>query len=188
MEPVFMILAQSAATAAVLAMDSGIAVQDVPYEALKKRLLEDGQVLAWEASAPKPTGLLADDANARLMGDWTRSHAQEPYVGAGYLHDGNAEKGKKTARFEMAIPKPGRYEVRLAYTANPNRATNVPVQIEHAGGTATVRVNQRLAPPLRGLWIAVGTYDFTRSPAVVEISNAETDGYVIVDAVELVEK
>src|SRR6187431_2493859 len=50
MEPVFMILGQSAATAAVMAMDSGIAVQDVPYEVLKKRLLEDGQVLG---SAPK---------------------------------------------------------------------------------------------------------------------------------------
>jgi hypothetical protein len=45
MEPVFMILGQSAATAAVIAMDSGIAVQDVPYEKLRARLLRDGQVL-----------------------------------------------------------------------------------------------------------------------------------------------
>jgi hypothetical protein len=45
MEPVFMILAHSAATAAGLAIDRGLAVQDVPYAALRERLLKDGQVL-----------------------------------------------------------------------------------------------------------------------------------------------
>jgi len=47
MEPVFMILGQSAATAAVMAMDGGMAVQDVPYEKLRARLLADGQVLEY---------------------------------------------------------------------------------------------------------------------------------------------
>lgn len=47
MEPVFMILGQSAATAAVMAMDSGLSVQDVPYEKLRKRLVADGQVLEY---------------------------------------------------------------------------------------------------------------------------------------------
>lgn len=45
MEPVFMILGQSAATAAVMAMEQGIPVQDLPYEELRTRLLADGQVL-----------------------------------------------------------------------------------------------------------------------------------------------
>lgn len=45
MEPVFMILGQSAATAAVMAIESKIPVQDVPYEKLRARLLADGQVL-----------------------------------------------------------------------------------------------------------------------------------------------
>jgi hypothetical protein len=45
MEPVFMILGQSAATAAALAIDNKTAVQDVEYETLRKRLLGDGQVL-----------------------------------------------------------------------------------------------------------------------------------------------
>jgi hypothetical protein len=48
MEPVFMILGQSAATAAVLAMDSKTAVQDVDYGTLKERLLADGQRLAYK--------------------------------------------------------------------------------------------------------------------------------------------
>jgi hypothetical protein len=45
MEPVFMILGQTAATAAVLALDNGQAVQDVVYSELRQRLLADGQVL-----------------------------------------------------------------------------------------------------------------------------------------------
>jgi len=46
MEPVFMILGQSAAIAACKAIDIDHAVQDIPYKALKKKLLERGQVLS----------------------------------------------------------------------------------------------------------------------------------------------
>jgi hypothetical protein len=49
MEPVFMILGQSAATAAVLAAQEKLAVQDVPYERLRERLLTDGQILEFSA-------------------------------------------------------------------------------------------------------------------------------------------
>jgi hypothetical protein len=55
MEPVFMILGQSAATAAALAIDAQLTVQDVPYAKLRERLLADGQILEYTAppkSAP----------------------------------------------------------------------------------------------------------------------------------------
>jgi hypothetical protein len=45
MEPVFMALGQAAATAAALAIESGVAVQDVDYGVLRRRLLRDGAVL-----------------------------------------------------------------------------------------------------------------------------------------------
>jgi len=48
MEPVFMILGQSAAVAACMAIDGKIAIQDVEYEKLKKVLLDKGQVLTLE--------------------------------------------------------------------------------------------------------------------------------------------
>jgi hypothetical protein len=56
MEPVFMILGQSAATAAVMAIDGNLAVQDVPYDKLRERLLADGQVLEFTPPplAPAP--------------------------------------------------------------------------------------------------------------------------------------
>ena len=48
MEPVFMILGQSAATAAGLAIDDGVPAQKVDYARLRKRLLADRQILEWQ--------------------------------------------------------------------------------------------------------------------------------------------
>lgn len=46
MEPVFMVLSQSAATAAAMAIDDGTSVQQVPYDKLRTRLLADDQRLS----------------------------------------------------------------------------------------------------------------------------------------------
>jgi len=56
MEPVFMVLGQSAATAACLAIDENVALQDVPYTALRERLLKDGQRIDWEAEKRDEAG------------------------------------------------------------------------------------------------------------------------------------
>jgi hypothetical protein len=53
MEPVFMILGQSAATAAALAIDAGCTPQELRYEALRERLLADKQILEWKAAQPR---------------------------------------------------------------------------------------------------------------------------------------
>ena len=50
MEPVFMVLAHSAATAAAIAIDREVTVQDVPYPELRARLLTDGQVLEYPSA------------------------------------------------------------------------------------------------------------------------------------------
>ena len=50
MEPVFMILGQSSATAAVMAIDGKLAVQDVPYAKLLERLLQDKQALEYSGT------------------------------------------------------------------------------------------------------------------------------------------
>lgn len=53
MEPVFMILGQSAGTAAALAIEAGVPVQQVDYPTLRDRLLRDGQILVW-STPPQP--------------------------------------------------------------------------------------------------------------------------------------
>ena len=53
MEPVFMILGQSAATAASLAIEEKTSVQKVSYPILRAKLVEDKQVLEWRAAPTK---------------------------------------------------------------------------------------------------------------------------------------
>ncbi len=49
-------------------------------------------------------------------------------------------------------------------------------------------VNQKKAPPLDGLFLSLGTFDFTpEKPALITISNRDTDGIVGADAVQLIE-
>jgi hypothetical protein len=55
MEPVFMLLGHAAATAASLAIEGGVAVQEVEYETLRRRLRRERMVLEW----PPPAGGLA---------------------------------------------------------------------------------------------------------------------------------
>lgn len=54
MEPVFMILAQSGATAACIAMDDETSVQSVDYKKLRKQLLIDKQILGKSDRLPDP--------------------------------------------------------------------------------------------------------------------------------------
>ncbi|WP_164101298.1 FAD-dependent oxidoreductase [Candidatus Laterigemmans baculatus] len=192
MEPVFMILGQSAATAAALAIDGELSVQEVPYDRLRERLVADGQVLEW--TDPRPTkqgvapkslgGVVVDDEQAKLVGNWGHSTTLGKWVASGYLHDGSTTKGEASATFSAELPSAGRYEVRLAYSAGGNRSSNVPVRIQHAAGTATVSVDQKKTPPIDGLLISLGSYDFSELTAEVTVSNAGTEGHVIVDAVQ----
>jgi hypothetical protein len=52
MEPVFMILAQSAATGACLALDRASSPHEIPYQILRDRLAADGQILSWPSTPP----------------------------------------------------------------------------------------------------------------------------------------
>ena len=103
MEPVFMILGQSAATAAVFSIEDEVAVQGVSYEKLSSRLREDGQILKLEQSDriarghgidPKTlTGIVIDGNQVKFEGDWVESSSLRPFVGSSYFHDENGGKG-----------------------------------------------------------------------------------------------
>jgi hypothetical protein len=83
MEPVFMLLGHAAATAAALAIDAGVAVQDVDYAALRRRLRRDGMVLEWP---PPPGGLSVEAPELRPGAEATVAATlpnddEAPYVG-----------------------------------------------------------------------------------------------------------
>ena len=192
MEPVFMILGQSAATVAALAIDGDLAVQEVEYRIVRERLLTDGQIL--EGDEPSPPsgamrsedleGVVVDDREAIYTGNWETSDSIGPFVDFGYRHDRNTDKGAMAARFEADLA-PGRYDVRVFGPSHDNRATNTPVTVAHRRGEATVTLDQRRQPPAGQTAVSIGVFDF-QGKAVVTISNAGTDGYVVVDAVQFV--
>jgi hypothetical protein len=200
MEPVFMILGQSAATAAVIAIEKKLAVQDVPYGELRERLKADGQVLEYASAdggkaspavPPMPVnrlaGIVVDDEQAELEGEWVTSHAGTA-IGSGYRHDGNHRDGSRAAKFSFEVAEEGRYEVRLAYAANPNRATNVQVRVEHAEGTTERMVDQRKAPDVEGRFVSLGVFRFEKGrKGSVRITNRGADGYVIADAIQVIQ-
>ncbi|WP_075090917.1 FAD-dependent oxidoreductase [Haloferula sp. BvORR071] len=186
MEPVFMILGQSAATAAAFAIDDKVAVQAVPYAKLKAQLLADGQRLTNNHST-ETSGIILDNSDATgvaLTGTWTQTTSTAGYYGGNYIHDGNTQNGSCSARFTPTLPNAGTYEVFVRWPAYTNRATNVPVDIRHSGGLTTATVNQQTRG---GEWVSVGSFSFAAGNSTqngsVTIRNTATNGYVIADAV-----
>jgi hypothetical protein len=186
MEPVFMILGQSAGVAAVRAINDGVSVQQVDYAALRRDLILAGQVLS--LATPPATGeIIVDNADATgvtISSGWTASSASPGYYGSDYTHDGNAGQGSKSVRFTPTLPLAGTYEVFARWTTNANRATNAHYDIVHSGGTTTKLINQQQS---NGIWVSLGSYSFAAGTSgSVLLTNEGADGYVIADAVQFV--
>lgn len=132
-------------------------------------------------------GIVLDDSDAELTGDWQYSSHTPPYVGRGYLHDRNTGKGQKSATFRPAIPATGEYEVRVSHCYNVRRALNTTITIHHADGEFTTKINQQEVPAHDRLFRTLGTFHFVAgTESWIRISNDGTDGnYVIVDAIQL---
>ncbi len=169
-----------------------IAAHEAQVAALEKqikKLRATSSVAATGQNIPPASlpGIVLDEGQAKVFGGWSTSATLPPFVGTGYLTDNNTGKGQGSVTFTPVIPQSGRYEVRFAYTAHTNRASNVPVTILHADGENTVVVNERVAPPLGGHFVSLGTFRFEKDGAgYVLISNEGTDGFVIVDALQLI--
>jgi hypothetical protein len=129
-------------------------------------------------------GVVIDDVDAKLIGAWVDGITVGGYVSGRYLHDGNQGKGEKSATFEPKSLPPGQYRVRMSYTPSGNRASNAKVVVFSADGEKTLRVNQQQNPD-EGVWVALGTYRFEKDgQAFVIVSNNDSDGHVIVDAIQ----
>jgi hypothetical protein len=197
MEPVFMILGQSAATAAAFAIDDKVPVQKVAYEKLRARLVADQQVLEWtgpvkgtstetQAAAPL-VGIVLDDADAAKQGEWLPGNiSQSRKVGTGYIHDNNTGKGEMSVKWSTTVKEAGTYDVILHFPPNPNRATNAPVTIEHRGSEPrATMVNEQEPSGAK----ALGSVQLGKGDTItITLSNKDTNGYVVADGVQMLKK
>ncbi|HRH95961.1 MAG TPA: FAD-dependent oxidoreductase [Prosthecobacter sp.] len=199
-EPTWMILGQSAGIAAALSAKQNVAVQKLPYPALRERLLAQKQVLELPVLPdlpPEPKGavsidpkilpgIVLDDSQAELKGPWSRSSNFKPHIGTGYVHDDRRGDGQSIAIFHFKAPKTGRYDLRMAYSAHETRATKVPVTIQNGGRKIEITADQTLPLPAGEAFRSVGTLELSSdADTAITLSNTGTEGFVIVDALQI---
>jgi|GEM_PF-318331 len=142
-------------------------------------------VVSDTAAVTIPVVMDNTDAGVTLVGTWTTSTYTPGYYGANYIHDGNTDKGNKSATFRPNLSEAGDYEVYARWSGNAGRSTVTPIDVNHLGGTSTTIVNQTLN---NGVWVLLGTYSFGVGTAgTVVFRTTGTNGFVTVDAVRFVQ-
>lgn len=134
-------------------------------------------------------GIVLDETEATLVGDWQYSTHTPPYVGIGYLHDMKSGKGEKSVTWNPQFTEAGNYEVRVSHCYNVRRATNSLVVIHHADGTSQIRINQQEVPEHGRLFRSLGTFRFEKGKSgkvVIRNNDTAENKVVIADAVQLI--
>jgi hypothetical protein len=201
-EPTWMAIGQSAGVAAALAAKEGVTVQALDYGRLRARLLAQNQVLDLPVLPPvgkvarssgpisidlkSLPGLILDDSQAELSGDWERSTNFKPHVGTGYLHDEQRSDGKSRAVFRFKAPADGEFELRMAYSAHETRTTRLPVTIVGGGSEHRFTVDQTQPMPAGKAFRPIGSLRLRQGlEYTLTVTNQDTKGFVIVDAFQL---
>lgn len=135
-------------------------------------------------------GIVIDDDQAKLTGNWTQGDGLKHHVENGYRYASPAAAGSgttATARFEFTVPEDGDYEVRISHQPHENRSSKTPVTVVSADGETSVTVNQRIAPPLAKGFFGLGVHKFKAgTPGAVVVGNEGADGNVHIDAVQVI--
>jgi hypothetical protein len=204
-EGAWMVIGQASGIAAALAADQDVPVQKLAYTKLRERLLAQKQVLDLPEVSDLPPagesvpanslpGIVLDDNDAELIGDWSRSTTFKPSIENGYLFNGergNKRKGdgKSVATFRFKAPKSGEHQLSMAYSPHKTRATNVPVMVTSGDHRKEFIVDQTRALPSGQHLRNVGNVQLEGGvETVITITNRETTGFVIVDALQLLPK
>jgi len=189
-EATWMLLGQSAGIAAAMAAERSVTVQNLPYADLRSRLLAQGQVLELPEAFRPLSGIVLDDPAAELTGTWSISTTMTPYVGEGYRYTGAAGKpndGNAVATFRFTSATGGLYQLNMAYSPDPTRATNVPLTVTSGPYVTNFTVDQRVARPDGSVVRPIGTVQLvTGAETIITLGTAGTTGFVILDAIQLI--
>ena len=190
MEPVFMVLAQSAAVAACQAIDEGKAVQDIDIKKLQTTLAQNPLM-----NGSRPEVLIDNDDTTQVTqrGTWQRETKSGKY-GASSLASVPGSPG--SVQFQPATLQPGRYAVYVynparvggggnpdshdAETRSTDKAARVTIRVYTGSTIAKQTIDQQQK---NNDWIRVGDYAFAGKTPWVEITNANATQPVVADAV-----
>lgn len=188
MEPVFMVLGQSTALAAVQAIDKKIAIQAVDVKQLQRQLTTDPLA---DGSTPE---ILVDNENTSSIekkGMWQTESKSRAGYGSTYLKTLGGQGGEKQfVKFVPRIQKNGRYQVYVYFPRIENSSDAVEI-IVHAGtGTKQLSIHPnevKVEGQTSGEWVSLGTFAFDEgATSAIEVNTNAANGIVVADAVLLI--
>jgi len=187
MEPVFMVLAQSAATAACMAIDGNLTVHQLDLKKLREQLKNNPLL---DGSLPD---LLVDNdelTHTTISGKWKRMTSGGNY-GPSMLVGEPGGTAENIVTFTPAIPVEGKYTVYIYVPKMPNASTRTIVTVFDGKTSKEVIINNtdiQVEGQTSGEWISLNTYTLPKGKnAYITVSNKQADGVVVADAVLLVQ-
>ncbi|WP_266368488.1 FAD-dependent oxidoreductase [Tellurirhabdus rosea] len=179
MEPVFMVLAQSAAVAACLAVNRNQAVQDVDVK-LVQSILRDNPLMDY-----RQPEILLDDADTTQIvtnGLWKRdSQSVHGRFGRSYLVAPAGELAAPVVEFSPMIPKTGKYRIYF-YNLNINgQSPKTAVGVKAGAQKTVLTLDTREAA---NDWVLLGEYTLQKGRQnAVWVSGLNATGLTVADAV-----
>ena len=185
MEPVFMLLGQSAAKAACLAIDAGVKVQEVDVREIQRMYDEDPLL---DGSTPD---VVVDDAAIAVdeKSEWRRIESRSGY-GRSFFELTPSRKEQRV-RFPFEVKESGKYKI-YTYYIKINDGTKV-TELEVFDGKQKQPVwldagKIVVKGQTQGEWVLLGEYDLSAENGgyVDFTNNGKVTGRIIADAVLLV--
>lgn len=183
MEPVFMVLAQSAAIAAGQAIDKyDNCVQKVDAKAILKEFRENPLA---DKSQPEILIDNHDTSHVQRTGEW-KTEIWKAY-GPDFFSDDSKGKNLKTIQYTPVIPVDNLYEIYAYFPKVQNATTQTHIDI-YDGNELHKKIIRSsdivVEVQTSGEWVSIGQYKLTKGmDNYVRISNEEADGIVVADAV-----
>ena len=185
MEPVFMVLAQSAAYAACQAIDHQENVQDIDTRQLqtelKKNPLADNSIREILIDNDDSTGIT-------LTGDWQRQTSGG--YGPSFLQNTSNKPG--TVQFETIIQQTATYHLYTYIPRVDHAATSTTFHLTTGNTSTTVQLNTanlQISGQTSGEWVRLYTLPLNAGDQItITISNQSATGIIVADAILLVPK
>lgn len=181
MEPVFMVMAQSAAVAACMAIDERVPVQQVRVDRLRE-LLRVNPLM--DGSVPEILVDNNDTAHVRINGEWAK--AKHGGYGPDFL-TGRTTDQPGSVIFTPDIIHAGTYNVYGYFPVLGAAAPETVIRMFDGKRMQQKKINRaamRVQGQSGGGWVLLDTQTLKKGKAAfVEITNAGTEGVVAADAI-----
>ncbi len=185
MEPVFMVLAQSAAVAACLAIDKNITVQDVQVREIKNILQKNPKA---DFRKPEIVAQVSDTARITVKGSW-KEVLMKGYGKYHLEHDSKTAGDYVQFSFDEKAA-PGKYKVYYYFPKSTSSADGASLELFDGRRTTRQSLNLKnvsIIGQTTSTWVEVGVFnvDFKKHP-YIKVWSDEAGSSVAANAILLV--